>query len=123
MLHRLAIAAMAVLSAVTLAQAQPPASSSWPDRPIRFVVHVAAGGGVDLMARILADRLSQQLPQRVLVENMGGGGGSDRGAPVAKAEPDGYTFLFAGPGHAAVPSMHKQPPPYDPIRISSRSRW
>ena len=50
MLHRLAIAAMAVLSAVTLAQAQTPASSSWPDRPIKFIVHVAAGGGVDLMA-------------------------------------------------------------------------
>ena len=90
------------------------AAAAWPDRPIRFVVHVAAGGGVDLMARILADRLGQQLPQRVLVENIGGGGGSIAARSVAKAEPDGYTFLFAGPGHAAVPSIH-QPPPYDPI--------
>lgn len=90
------------------------AATAWPDRPIRFVVHVAAGGGVDLMARILADRLSQQLPQRVLVENMGGGGGSIAARSVAKAEPDGYTFLFVGPGHAAVPAIH-QPPPYDPI--------
>ena len=115
MLHRLAIAAMAVLSAVTLAQAQPPASSSWPDRPIKFIVHVAAGGGVDLMARVLADRLSQQMPQRVLIENMGGGGGAIAARTVAKADPDGYTFLFAGPGHAAVPYMHKQAP-YDPIK-------
>ena len=90
------------------------AAAAWPDRPIRFVVHVAAGGGVDLMARILADRLGQQLPQRVLVENIGGGGGSIAARSVAKAEPDGYTFLFVGPGHAAVPSIH-QPPPYDPI--------
>ena len=45
---------------------------------------------------------------------MGGGGGSIAARAVAKAEPDGYTFLFAGPGHAAVPAMHKQPP-YDPI--------
>jgi tripartite-type tricarboxylate transporter receptor subunit TctC len=115
MLHRLAIAAMAVLSAVTLAQAQTPASSSWPDRPIKFIVHVAAGGGVDLMARVLADRLSQQMPQRVLIENMGGGGGAIAARTVAKADPDGYTFLFAGPGHAAVPYMHKQAP-YDPIK-------
>ena len=46
MLHRLAIAAMAVLSAVTLAQAQPPASSSWPDRPIKFIVHVRAAASI-----------------------------------------------------------------------------
>ena len=87
---------------------------TWPDRPIKFIVHVAAGGGVDLNARILADRLNQQLPQRVLIENMGGAGGAIAARQVAKAEPDGYTFLFAGPGHAAVPFMHKQPP-YDPI--------
>src|SRR5258705_9703468 len=90
------------------------AATAWPDRPIRFVVHVAAGGGVDLMARILADRLSQQLPQRVLVENMGGGGGSIAARSVAKAEADGYTLLLAGPGHAAVPAI-PQPPPHHPI--------
>ena len=88
---------------------------AWPDRPIKFIVHVAAGGGVDLNARILADRLNQQLPQRVLIENMGGAGGAIAARAVAKAEPDGYTFLFAGPGHAAVPFMHKQAP-YDPIK-------
>src|SRR5262245_46791889 len=101
---------LATLMAAVPANAQ----DSWPDRPVKFIVHVAAGGGVDLMARILADRLSQQLPQRVLIENMGGGGGAIAARTVAKAEPDGYTFLFAGPGHAAVPAMHKQPP-YDPI--------
>ncbi|MFZ0422139.1 MAG: hypothetical protein WAL80_04605 [Xanthobacteraceae bacterium] len=53
-----------------------PAYATWPERPVRLVVPVAAGGGVDLMARILADRLSQQLPQRVNVENVGGGGGA-----------------------------------------------
>jgi len=50
------------------------------------------------------------MPQRVLIENMGGGGGAIAARTVAKADPDGYTFLFAGPGHAAVPYMHKQPP-------------
>lgn len=78
------------------------AATAWPDRPIRFVVHVAAGGGVDLMARILADRLSQQLPQRVLVENMGGGGGSIAARSVAKAEPDAY--------HSSAQVMPRCPP-------------
>jgi tripartite-type tricarboxylate transporter receptor subunit TctC len=111
MLRKIAVAALLALTSVTPAKPQ----SSWPDRPIKFIVHVAAGGGVDLMARILADRLSQQMPQRVLIENMGGGGGAIAARTVAKTDPDGYTFLFAGPGHAAVPYMHKQAP-YDPIR-------
>jgi tripartite-type tricarboxylate transporter receptor subunit TctC len=66
------------------------------------------------MARILAEPLAQQLSQRVVIENVGGGGGSIGARQVANADPDGYTFLFAAPGHAAVPFMHKQPP-YDPI--------
>ena len=72
MLRKIAVAALLALTSVMPAKPQ----SSWPDRPIKFIVHVAAGGGVDLMARILADRLSQQMSQRVLIENMGGGGGA-----------------------------------------------
>ena len=110
MIRKFAIAAALVFTA---AQAQ--AQSNWPDRPIKFIVHVAAGGGVDLNARILGDRLSKQLSQPVLIENQGGGGGAIAARAVANAAPDGYTFLFAGPGHAAVPFMHKVPP-YDPIK-------
>jgi tripartite-type tricarboxylate transporter receptor subunit TctC len=108
MLRRLALCAIAFIAPAYAAD------DPWPSRPIKLVVPVAAGGGIDLMARILADRLSQQLPQRVLVENVGGAGGSIGARLVAKADPDGYTFLFPGPGHAAIPFMHKQPP-YDPI--------
>ena len=96
------------------------AATAWPDRPIRFVVHVAAGGGVDLMARIFADRLSQQLPQRVLVENMGGGGGSIAARSVAKAEPDGYTPSRSGPCRRGP--RHPPTAPADPL-ILPRSRW
>jgi tripartite-type tricarboxylate transporter receptor subunit TctC len=110
MLRKIALAAIAVLSFTTFAQAQ----SVWPDRPIKFVVHVAAGGGFDIMARILADRLSRQLPQPVVVENNGSGAGVVAARTVAHTEPDGYTFLFVGPGFASVPFLHKQKP-YDPI--------
>ena len=86
-----------------------PAQDSWPSRPIKLIVPVAAGGGIDLMARILADGLSQQLSQRVLVENVGGAGGAIATRMVAKVEPDGYTFLFPGPGHASLPFVTKNP--------------
>lgn len=85
------------------------AQDNWPDRPIRLLVSVAAGGGIDLMARILAEGLSQELPQRVIVENQGGAGGLIATRTVIKGEPDGYTFLFTGPGHASLPYIHKEP--------------
>lgn len=85
------------------------AQDNWPDRPIRFIVTSAAGGGIDLMARILADGLSRQLPKPVVVENNGGAGGLIATRLVAKADPDGYTFLFQGPGYAALPYIHSEP--------------
>lgn len=109
--RRIVLATLIILSFIASARAQ----STWPERPIKFVVHVAAGGGFDLMARILADRLSQQLPQPVIVENNGSAAGIVAARQVAKADPDGYTFLFVGPGFASVPFLHKTPP-YDPIK-------
>lgn len=85
------------------------AQSAWPDRPIRFIVTSAAGGGIDLMARILAEGLSRQLPKPVIIENNGGAGGLVATRMVAKADPDGYTFLFQGPGYAALPYVHRNP--------------
>src|ERR1700722_2756241 len=83
------------------------ADESWPNRPIRMVVPVAAGGGVDTMARIMAAPLSQALGQSVVVEDIGGAGGAIGTNTVAKADPDGYTILFAGPGQAALPALHR----------------
>jgi tripartite-type tricarboxylate transporter receptor subunit TctC len=102
---RLLFAAVALLGATIPAFAQ----DNWPDRPIRFIVTSAAGGGIDLMARILADGLSRQLPKPVVVENNGGAGGLVATRLVAKADPDGYTFLFQGPGYAALPYIHSAP--------------
>lgn len=84
-------------------------AQEWPDRPIKLLVTSAAGGGIDLMARILADSLGRQLPQRVIVENNGGAGGLIATRMIAKEEPDGYSFLFQGPGHAYLPFLKKNP--------------
>src|SRR5882757_1230957 len=98
---------LAGLSLVTVNSAY--AQSAWPDRPIRFIVTSAAGVGIDLMARILAEGLSRHLPKPVIVENNGGAGGLVATRMVAKADPDGYTFLFQGPGYAALPYIHSKP--------------
>lgn len=98
---------LAALLLVTASSAY--AQSAWPDRPIRFIVTSAAGGGIDLMARILAEGLSRQLPKPVIVENSGGAGGLIATRMVAKSDPDGYTFLFQGPGYAALPYVHSNP--------------
>jgi tripartite-type tricarboxylate transporter receptor subunit TctC len=85
------------------------AQNAWPDRPIRLIVTSAAGGGIDLMARILADALSRQLPQRVVVENVTGAGGLIATRMVARGEADGHTLLFQGPGHASLPYVRREP--------------
>jgi tripartite-type tricarboxylate transporter receptor subunit TctC len=110
MLRKLAAAAIIALPFMATAQAQ----GAWPERPIKFVVHVAAGGGFDLMARLLANRLGEQLPQPVIVENNGTAAGIVAARQIAKSDPDGYTFLFVGPGFGSVPFLHKQKP-YDPL--------
>ena len=91
------------------------ARSGFPNRPIRMFVPFAAGGGIDITARIAAQSLSDVLGQQVVVQNQGGAGGALATDAVAKADPDGYTLLYhstTGIVHAAVtPKL-----PYDWIR-------
>jgi tripartite-type tricarboxylate transporter receptor subunit TctC len=70
------------------------AQDSFPSRPIKFVVPLAAGGGIDFTARVTAQKLSEVIGQQVVVENQGGGGGSIGVNQVVKAAPDGYTLLY-----------------------------
>ncbi len=91
------------------------AQDAWPSRPIRLVLPYAAGGPTDLIGRLIAEALSQRLPQRVLVENRTGAGGAIGASLVAKSPADGYTLLFGNIGHAVMRSIYAQLD-YDPAR-------
>jgi tripartite-type tricarboxylate transporter receptor subunit TctC len=89
-----------------LLAAMPAFAQTWPSRPIRYVVPFAAGAGVlDIMARIVAQRLTEKLDQQVVVDNKPGAGGNVGADIVAKAAPDGYTMLMANMMLVVHPSV------------------
>jgi tripartite-type tricarboxylate transporter receptor subunit TctC len=93
------------------AEAQTSPTQIWPTRPVTMVVPFAAGGPMDVVGRIMAASLSEQLGQQVIVENVGGGGGMTGAARVAKAPPDGSQFVLGNVGtHAVSQSLSKNPP-------------
>ena len=77
-------------------------AQAFPDRPIKLVVPYAAGGGTDAIARVIAQGMTEQLGQQLVVENNGTAGGNVATAAAAKADPDGYTLLMANPGPMTV---------------------
>jgi tripartite-type tricarboxylate transporter receptor subunit TctC len=92
------------------------AQDAYPDRSVRIVVGFAAGGPVDIIARIIADRLAKTWGQPVVVENVPGSAGNIAGARVAKAAPDGYTLLMATNAQLAInPSLYSKMP-FDPAK-------
>jgi tripartite-type tricarboxylate transporter receptor subunit TctC len=87
-----------MLAALMLGAISPNAlAQDYPTRPVRLIVPFLAGGGVDVAARILGQKLGETLGQQVIIENRPGGGGVVGATAAAKASPDGYTFLL-GPG-------------------------
>src|SRR5271169_5445688 len=83
-------------------------ADDWPSRPITLIVPFSAGGGVDLSARIQAQRMGELLGQPIVVENVGAAAGMAGSARVAKADPDGYTMLIGNSGtHAYSQSLYK----------------
>jgi len=111
MVKCLVIAATLILSVlgVGTATAQP-----YPSRPVTMVVPFAAGGPTDVLARILAQSMSQTLGQQIVIESVTGAGGSIAAARVAKAPPDGYTMILGNLGtHAASVALYKNLS-YDP---------
>ncbi len=82
-------------------------AQTYPAKPIRIVVSVAAGGGVDTTARIVGQHLTQAWGQQVVIENRPGAGGTIAAEGVARSAPDGYTLLMASSGHASTASLYK----------------
>ena len=89
----IAVVSLFVLTAQGMAE-------TYPDRVVRIVNPYPPGGSVDVMARILAQKLSDNLGQQFIVENRSGGGGNTGSDYVAKADPDGYTLLFTRPARS-----------------------
>jgi len=104
-----------VAAAALLAGFGAPASAQFPERTVRIVVPFDAGGTVDAVARALANRLNAKWNVPVIVENRPGAGNTIGAAAVVRAEPDGYTLLFANTSVSANPSLFKSLP-YDTLK-------
>lgn len=107
-----ACAGMTSVVGVSNALAQ---SSEYPSKPVRVVVGLAPGGGTDIIARLLTQKLSENLKRTFIVENRTGAGGTVAYAFVAKAPPDGHTLLAVASGYAITPAVYPKLS-YDPIK-------
>src|SRR5688572_907727 len=106
MKHRQLIQALSVVTAL-IAAFPAAAQAPYPAKPIRFFVGFPPGGTNDIVARVLAPKLSEFLGQSVIVENRGGANASIAADLVARAAPDGYTIMVVAPGHATNPALLK----------------
>ncbi|HEY0294678.1 MAG TPA: tripartite tricarboxylate transporter substrate binding protein BugE [Bordetella sp.] len=94
-----------------------PAQAAYPDHPIRVIVPFAPGGSTDIIARLVTQRMSQELGHTMVIENKGGAGGAVGAAEAARAAPDGYTLSIATVSTMAVnPACRPGDLPYDPIK-------
>ncbi len=113
----------AALAAGIMLAAAVPAAAEWPnDRPIRVLVGFGAGGGTDIVSRIVAQSLSEILKQSVVVENKVGAGGTIAAETVARADKDGYTALMTSPAHTVSAAMLKSIR-YDAIKDFAPVSW
>jgi tripartite-type tricarboxylate transporter receptor subunit TctC len=111
---RRALLALGTTVLASMALNSPGSAQQFPDRPVTLVVPFAAGGSTDVVARIIAEKMSEGLGQQVIVENVGGAGGNLGADRVARADPDGYTILMGTVAtHALNPLIFKTKR-YDP---------
>jgi tripartite-type tricarboxylate transporter receptor subunit TctC len=107
---RVVLAVAWLLSGVALSLAQ-----NYPARPVRVVVGFPAGGPTDVIARIVAQKLTDNLGQQFFVENIGGAGGNTAAGQVARMTADGYSIMVVSTGFVVNPSLYAKVP-YDPVK-------
>jgi tripartite-type tricarboxylate transporter receptor subunit TctC len=110
--HALGLAALAAPALASMAQAQAP--GAYPTRPISVIVPFAAGGPTDVVTRLVAEVMARDLGQPVVVENVGGAGGTLGAQRVAQARPDGHTLLLHHIGMGTTPTLYRRLA-YDPV--------
>jgi tripartite-type tricarboxylate transporter receptor subunit TctC len=114
-IHRLALTVFAALAAAGVSPGSAGAQD-YPHKPLRLIVPFPPGGGNDILARSVGQRLAEALGQQVIIDNRGGAGGLIGAELAAKAAPDGYTIFLASIGNLAfTPALHSRLP-YDPVR-------
>src|SRR5262245_36639715 len=107
---------LGILAAVALACAPVAAQSqSYPAKPVRVVIGFSAGSEIDVVGRLVAQKMSEAVGQQFVVENRTGAGGTLAAAFVAAAAPDGYTLLINSVSHAGVQALYAKLP-YDTLR-------
>lgn len=106
---------IAVLAFVALALPGVAAAQAFPNKPIRIVVTYPPGGGADLMARLVAPKMSEALGQPVVVENKPGASGQIGASEVARSAPDGYTLMLDASSYSVNPSLYSKLP-YEPTK-------
>jgi tripartite-type tricarboxylate transporter receptor subunit TctC len=111
--HALTLAALVLAAAMGPRLAQ---ATDYPSKPVKIVVAFSAGGPNDLMARILAAKLTQSMGQQFIIENKGGAGGTIGSDTVAKAPADGYTLLFPSAPFVTAPALYGSKLPYDTLK-------
>jgi len=117
------IATAAVLAAVPAAAQD--AAGNYPNKPVKVVVTVPAGGGVDTATRIFAERLQQRLGQPFVIENRGGAGGNVAAETVFVSPPDGYTLMASQPAPltsniALYKKLNFDPAAFEPVAVMSK---
>jgi len=105
---------IAAASLATLA-ALPAAGEAYPDKPVRVAIGFSAGSGVDVSARIIAQKLNERWGQPVIVDNRAGAGGTIAAGIVANANPDGYTLISISASHVIAPALYLKLP-YDTLK-------
>jgi tripartite-type tricarboxylate transporter receptor subunit TctC len=109
--------ALGLLAPLLLANASDAAQAqAWPDRPVKFISSQAAGGGTDMIGRLVADQLSARIGQPVVYENRPGGGNVIGTQAAARSAPDGYTFFYASAAALVTDPHTYKSLPYDPAK-------